>query len=152
MYFCLAKLENSEWVLHLYQRNSQKNILEKFRNVTIFLCLLHVTQLFILFFFISWFCSPINDLLMNFYYHPLRKENLLSFNSTHEILISNFCLHYWKNINYIHYESVVVWEFYWTVLWFFRNYFLNLKNREWCLHECEFHMRRFARFGAICTI
>ena len=33
-------------------------------------------------------------------------ENLLSFNSTHEILITNFCSRYCKNIHYIHYTQL----------------------------------------------
>ena len=67
---------------------------------------------------------------MNFHYHLFRKVNLLSFDSTHKILIGNFCSHYWKNIHYIHYESIVMWEFYWTVYDLSQIFSLNLKKEN----------------------
>ena len=55
-----------------------------------------------------WFCFPIsakclvNEFSLSFFH----RENLVSFNSTHEILISHFCSRYSKNIHYIHYTQV----------------------------------------------
>ena len=61
-----------------------------FRYFWFFVLLLHFSKVFCKWIFFVIFST----------------ENLLSFNSTHEIQITNFCSRYCKNIHYIHYTQL----------------------------------------------
>ena len=96
-------LKNVFGLSKIWKSREGPTFLRNSQNITLL-----VTQLFISLILVLGFASPFlqNVLWMNFLYHFFHRENLLSFNSTHKILISNFCSRYCKNIHNIRYAQL----------------------------------------------